>query len=62
MGELSEDDPEIKSAQVHMRRAKEERSLSDCLQRFLDWKSAVRAIARLKIKFVWHPVQTKWIA
>lgn len=48
VGELKEDDPEIKRAQVHTTEAKEERSLPDRLQKFSDWKRAVRAIARLK--------------
>ena len=48
MGELDEDDPEIKRAQVHTTEANEEKSLSDRLQKFSDWKRAVRAIARLK--------------
>lgn len=46
--ELNEDDPEIKRAQVHTTKANEERSLSDRLQKFSDWKRVVRAIARLK--------------
>ena len=48
VGELNEDDPEIKRAQVHTTKANEERSLSDRLQKYSDWKRAVRAIARLK--------------
>ena len=48
VGELDEDDPEIKRAQVHTTEANEEKSLSDRLQKFSDWKRAVRAIARLK--------------
>ncbi len=46
--ELNEDDPEIKRAQVHTTKANEERSLSDRLQKFSDWKRVVKAIARLK--------------
>lgn len=46
--DLNEDDPEIKRAQIHTTKANEERSLSDRLHKFSDWKRAVRAIARLK--------------
>ena len=48
LGELDDEDPEIKKVQVHTTTTKEERSLSDRLQKFSDWKRAVRAIARLK--------------
>lgn len=48
MGELSDEDPEIKRAQVHTTKAKGERSLSDRLQKFSDLRRTVRAIARLK--------------
>ena len=48
VGELSENDPEIKGPQVLTTSAKEERSLSDRLHKFSDWKRAIRAIARLK--------------
>lgn len=47
VGELSEDDPEIKKAQVHTMMTKEEKGLSDQLHKFSDWTRATRAIARL---------------
>ncbi|KAG1929293.1 hypothetical protein F2P79_023066 [Pimephales promelas] len=46
--ELNEDDPEIRRAHVHTTIANKERSLSDRLQKFSDWKRVIRAIARLK--------------
>lgn len=45
---IDDGDPELKRAQVHTFKAKEERTLSDCLQRFSDWKKVVKAIARLE--------------
>ena len=48
VGELDDEDPELKGAQVHTTEAQEERSLSDRLQKFSDLRTAVRAIARLK--------------
>lgn len=48
MGELDDEDPELKGAQVHTTEAQEDRSLSDRLQKFSDFRTAVRAIARLK--------------
>ncbi len=48
VGEVDEGDPELKKAQVLTTKVKEEMSLSDRLERFSDWKRAVKAIARLK--------------
>ncbi|KAG1925738.1 hypothetical protein F2P79_025333 [Pimephales promelas] len=48
VGEINDGDPELKRAQVLMTKAREEWCLSDRLQRFSDWKRAVKAIARLK--------------
>lgn len=48
VGEVHDGDPELKRAQVLMTKAREEWCLSDCLQRFSDWKRAVKARARLK--------------
>ncbi|XP_026066740.1 uncharacterized protein LOC113048964 [Carassius auratus] len=48
VGEVNDGDPELKRAQVLMTKAREEWCLSDRLQRFSDWKRAVKAIARLK--------------
>ncbi|XP_026094281.1 uncharacterized protein LOC113066585 [Carassius auratus] len=48
VGEVNDGDPELKGAQVLMTKAREEWCLSDRLQRFSDWKRAVKAIARLK--------------
>lgn len=46
--EVDEGDPELKRIQVFTTEAKEEISLSKRLQRFSDWKRAVKAIARLR--------------
>ncbi|KAI5085315.1 hypothetical protein C0J45_23790, partial [Silurus meridionalis] len=46
--EVDKGDPELKGAQVLSTQVKKEKSLSDCLQRFSDWKRLVKAIARLK--------------
>lgn len=48
MGEVDHGDPELKRAQVLLTQVKEEKSLTDRLQRFSDWKRLVKAIARLK--------------
>ncbi len=48
VGEVDEGDPELKKTQVLTTKVKEEMSLSDRLERFSDWKRAVKAIARLK--------------
>ncbi|XP_057677992.1 uncharacterized protein LOC130907200 [Corythoichthys intestinalis] len=48
VGELDQDDPEIKRAHVHTTKTKEQRSLLDRLQNFSDWNRTVQAIARLK--------------
>lgn len=48
VGEVDEDDPELKMAHFLTTKAMEGTSLSDHLQRFSDWKRAVKAIARLK--------------
>lgn len=45
MGEINEDDPEIRKAIVCNTKAKEDRSLLDRLQKCSDWS---RAVARLK--------------
>lgn len=47
--EVEEGDPELKRIQVFTTEAKEEISLSKRLQRFSDWKRAVKAIARLDV-------------
>ncbi|KAM4722953.1 leptin receptor [Rhinophrynus dorsalis] len=46
VGKTDDGDLELKRAQVHTTKAKEERSLSDRLQRFSDWKRVVKAIDR----------------
>ncbi len=46
--EVDKGDPELKRAQVLAIKVKEEMFLSDRLERFSDWKRAVKAIARLK--------------
>ncbi|XP_052445763.1 uncharacterized protein LOC127987458 [Carassius gibelio] len=48
VGEIIDNDPELRKAQVHKTQAKEERSLLDRLQKFSDWTRVVKAIARLK--------------
>ena len=48
VGEVSDDDPELRKAQVLNTKAKEERTLLDRLSKFSDWKRAVKAIAFLK--------------
>ncbi len=46
--EVDKEDPELKRAQVLAIKVKEDMFLSDRLERFSDWKRAVKAIARLK--------------
>lgn len=48
MGELNDEDPEVRKAQVHAAEAKEERSLLDRLKKFSDWGRVTKAIPRLK--------------
>ena len=48
VGEIKEDDPELRKAFVCNTKAKEARSLLDRLEKFSDWSRVVRAIARLK--------------
>lgn len=48
VGEVIDNDPELRKAQVLNTRAKEDRTLLDRLTKFSDWKRAVKAIARLK--------------
>ena len=52
--EIKEDDPELRKALVCNTQTKEDRSLLDRLQKFSDWKRAVRAVARLKRKVKEH--------
>lgn len=47
VGEIA-GDPELR-AQVHISKAKEQKSLLDCLGKFSDWKRMVKAIASLKL-------------
>lgn len=48
VGEVYDDDPELRKALVLTTKLKEERSLLDRLTKFSDWKRAVKAIAFLK--------------
>lgn len=48
VGEISEDDPELRKTHVHKIHSREERSLLDRLERFSDWARAVQAVAILK--------------
>ncbi|KAJ8351224.1 hypothetical protein SKAU_G00227000 [Synaphobranchus kaupii] len=48
VGEVKEDDPELRKALVCNTKAKEDRSLLDRLQKFSDWTRVVKAVARLK--------------
>lgn len=48
MGEISEDDPELRKTHVHKIHSREERSLLDRLEKFSDWARAVQAVAILK--------------
>ncbi|XP_038127985.1 uncharacterized protein LOC119774524 [Cyprinodon tularosa] len=48
VGELKEDDPELRKATVLNTKAKEDRSLLNRLEKFSDWSRAVQAVARLK--------------
>ncbi|XP_051813869.1 uncharacterized protein LOC127536725 [Acanthochromis polyacanthus] len=48
MKEINVQDPELKVTQVFTVKAKEEKSISERLERFSDWTRVVRAIARLK--------------
>ena len=47
VGEVKEDDPELRNVQVLNTKTKDERSLLDRLTKFSDWKRAVKAISRL---------------
>lgn len=48
VGEIQEDDTELRKALVCNTKAKELRSLLDRLNKFSDWSRVVRAFARLK--------------
>ncbi|XP_042244229.1 uncharacterized protein LOC121880779 isoform X2 [Thunnus maccoyii] len=48
VGDIKEDDPELRKAFVCNTRAKEERSLLDHFKKFSDWSRVVNAVARLK--------------
>lgn len=48
VGEVIDNDPELRKVQVLNTKAKEERTLLDCLVKFSDWNRAVKAIAYLK--------------
>ena len=48
VGEVSDNDPELRKVQVLSTEVKEDRTLLDRLSRFSDWKRAVKAIACLK--------------
>lgn len=48
MGEIRDDDPELQKVQVLNTKAKEEKTLLDCLSKFFDWRRAVKAIDCLK--------------
>ncbi|XP_030585762.1 uncharacterized protein LOC115780619 [Archocentrus centrarchus] len=50
VGEISENDPELRKAHAHNLQSREERSLLDRLERFSDWTRAVRAVATLKCR------------
>ncbi len=50
VGEIKEEDPEIRKALVCNTAAKESSSLLDHLQKFSDWSRVVKAVARLKRK------------
>lgn len=57
VGEVYDDDPELRKALVLNTKVREERSLLDRLTKFSDWTRAVKAIALLKR----HAKQTKGI-
>ncbi|KAK0144674.1 hypothetical protein N1851_017016 [Merluccius polli] len=48
VGEVSDEDPELRKATVLNTKAKEDRSLLNRLEKFSDWSRAVQAVARLK--------------
>ncbi|KAK0147265.1 hypothetical protein N1851_013317 [Merluccius polli] len=48
VGEVKEDDPELRKALVLSTQARENRSLLDRLEKFSDWSRLVQALARLK--------------
>ncbi len=50
VGEIKEEDPEIRKALVCNTAVKESRSLLDHLHKFSDWSRVVKAVARLKRK------------
>ncbi|XP_054868580.1 uncharacterized protein LOC129349422 [Amphiprion ocellaris] len=52
--EISIEDPELKVTQVFTVQAKEQKSISERLEKFSDWTRAVKAIARLRrrVKYV----------
>ncbi len=50
LGEIKEEDPEIRKALVCNTAVKESRSLLDHLLKFYDWSRVVKAVARLKRK------------
>ena len=53
VGEISDEDPEVKKVHVHATRAKEQNPLLNRLQKFSDWNRVVIAVARLKRKPVY---------
>lgn len=48
VGEIVDNDPEMRKAQVHKTQTREESSLPDRLHKFSDWTRVVKAIARLQ--------------
>nr|XP_055049264.1 uncharacterized protein LOC129434357 [Misgurnus anguillicaudatus] len=54
VGEVTEDDPELRKAMVLTTKAKEERSLVNRFEKFSDWSRVVQAVARLKRRVKEH--------
>lgn len=54
VGEVKDDDPELRKAVVFNTKAKEDRSLLDRLEKFSDWSRVVQAVARLKRRVKEH--------
>lgn len=50
MGEIKEDDPELRKAFVCNTKAKEEKTMLDRFEKFSDWSKLIRALAILKRK------------
>lgn len=50
VGEIKEDDPELRKAFVFNTKAKEERTMLDRFEKFSDWSKLIRAVAILKRK------------